>query len=226
MKQIFKCMAPVAAALGLFAVGCAQAQTAGHWLVRAGATDVMPQVDSGDLSAPSLAGTQVDVKSSTQFGGGLTYMLSDNWAVDVPLAMPFKHDIVGAGAIDGVGKIGEVRALPFTVLGQYRFLDAQSMVRPYLSGGLTYAKFYKARSTAALSALTGGTPSNPTTLEVDSKLGVTLGVGTSVSLNEHWFADLSVDKTFLKTRATLSTGQTIDVALNPLSVSLAIGYSF
>jgi outer membrane protein len=217
-----------AAAIGaaLFAASAAQAQATGSLMVRAGATQIRPQVDSGDLSAPSLAGTQADIRSNTQPSGGITYMLTDNVSVDIPLALPFKHDIEGAGAISGVGKIGEVRALPITVLGQYRFFDAKSPLRPYLGAGLTYAKFYKAKSTATLSALTGGTPSNPTTLNVDSKLAATLQVGVSYAIDEHWFVDATALHTFLKTRTTLSTGQTLDIKVNPNSFALAVGYGF
>jgi len=226
MKQHFKCIALACAALGLFASSTAHAQSTGSWLVRAGATKITPKVDSGDLSPPGLAGSKADVESDTEFSGGITYMLNDNVSIDVPLAMPFKHNLVGAGAIAGVGKIGEVHALPLTVLGQYRFLEASSQFRPYLGAGLTYAKFYKEKGTAALSALTGGTPSNPTTLSVDSKLGVTIGVGASVTFNERWFADVQLLKTYLKTTTTLSTGQTLDIKLDPVTTSLAIGYRF
>ena len=105
----------------------------------------------------------MDVRADTQLAGGITYMLTDHWAVDVPLALPFKHNIMGAGAIAGVGKIGEVKALPISLLFQYRFMEPSAQFRPYLGAGPTYAKFYKARSTAALTSLTGGSPSNPTT---------------------------------------------------------------
>ncbi len=226
MKPQFKCIALAAAALGVFGAGSANAQSAGSWLVRVGATKVTPHVDSGDLSPPSLPGTKADIKSDTELCGGITYMLSDNLAVDVPLATPLKHDVVGAGAIAGVGKIGELRALPVTVLGQYRFLEASSPFRPYVDAGLTYAKFYKEKSTAALSALTGGTPANPTTIKVDPKLALTVALGASMMLGERWFADAHFSKTFLKTRATLSTGQTLDATLNPTAVGLNVGYKF
>jgi outer membrane protein len=215
-----------ALATGLLASTGASAQSAGSLMLRLGATQIKPNVSSGDLTAPSFAGTKVDIRSDTQLGGGLTYMLSDNVALDLPLALPYKHDIVGAGAIAGVGKIGEVRAVPFTVLGQYRFFDAKSTLRPYLGAGLTYARFYKARSTAALSALTGGTPANPTTLTVDSKLAATVQLGASWAINERWFVDANVTHTFLKTRTTLSTGQTLDATLNPDSIGLAVGRVF
>lgn len=206
--------------------GTAQAQSAGALLVRAGATQISPDVKSGDLTAPSFAGTQADIKASTQVTGGLTYMLTDNVSLDLPLAAGFKHDIVGTGAIAGVGKIGEVKALPITLLAQYRLFDANATVRPYVGFGPSYAKFYKARSTAALTALTGGTPATPTTLEVQSKWAATVQAGTSVALAPRWALDVAVLKTFLKTRTTLSTGQTLDATLDPWSFTVGVGYRF
>ena len=58
------------------------------------------------MSAPSLPSTQVDVRSATSLSGGITYAVTDQLSLDLPVALPFKHDIVGAGAIAGVGKIG------------------------------------------------------------------------------------------------------------------------
>lgn len=212
--------------LALLAGASAQAQSAGNWLVRAGVTHIAPDVTSGDLSAPSLAGSKSDVGSSTRLGGGVTYMVTDHFSVDLPLALPFKHELSGDGAIAGVGKIGEVKAFPMTLLAQYRLGEANARFRPYVGVGPTYTRFFKERSTATLSALTGGTPAQPTTLSVQSKLALTLQVGLSVALNDTWFVDAMVTRTFLKTRTTLSTGQTQDIRLDPTSVSLGVGMRF
>ena len=174
-----------------------------------------PQVTSGVLSAPSLAGVQTSVSNSTQFAGGITYMVSDNLAMDLPLALPFQHDLYGAGSITGVGKIGDTQVIPATLMLQYRFGAAGAVFRPYLGLGATYAKFDGEHSTALLSGLTGGTPGNPT-----------LQVGASYKIDERWFIDGAITKTPLKTRNTLSTGQTLDITLNPIGISLGIGRLF
>jgi outer membrane protein len=213
----------IAAAVLALAGGAAQAQHAGTWMASVGATNINPQVSSGNLSAPSLPGTQADVRGATDLGGDIAYMVTDHWSVDLPISLPFKHDIVGAGAIAGVGKIGEVRALPVTLFGQYRFGAPDAKVRPYLGAGPTYAKFYHEQGTAALSALTAG---SPTTLSVESKLALTVQAGATFAINERWFVDAMVAKTFLKTRTTLSTGQTLDMKLDPVTLSLSVGYRF
>ncbi|MBL8286415.1 MAG: OmpW family protein [Rubrivivax sp.] len=206
--------------------GTALAQAAGSITLRGGATQIAPDVTSGDLSAPSFPGTKADVKSDTQPTAGITWMLNDQVAIDLPLAAGFKHDIVGDGAIAGVGKVAETRVLPVTLLAQYRFFGASSALRPYVGIGPTYARFYKERSTAALTALTGGSPANPTTLSLESRWGATVQAGLAARLTGNWGLDASVAKTMVKTKATLSTGQTQDIKLDPWSYSLGVSYRF
>ncbi|PZP27900.1 MAG: hypothetical protein DI603_20615 [Roseateles depolymerans] len=213
---------------GVLALGCAgaYAQSAGNIVVYGGLVQVRPQVDSGDLSAPSLAGTQIDVKHATSFVGGITYYWTDHLSIDLPIGAPFKHDVVGAGAIAGVGRLGTVKSMPITLLGQYRFGEPGATVRPFVGAGYTYGRFFKPRSTAVLSGITGGTPDQPTLLTMKSAGGPTLELGTSFKLAKDWSASLSVTKTFIKTTGQLSTGQTIDATLDPVSLKFGIGYTF
>lgn len=210
----------------LACAAAAQAQTAGTWMVRAGGTTITPNVSSGDLSAPSYVGTKASVGSSSRFSGGITYMVDGNFSLDIPLAVPFQHDISGDGAIAGVGKIADVKALPATLLAQWRFMEPNSVFRPYVGLGITYAAFYAARSTSTLTAISGGTPSNPTTLTIDSKWAGTVQLGATVAIDKSWFVDASYTYTPLSTTTKLSTGQTQDIKLDPSSVSLSIGYKF
>ncbi len=215
----------LALAGGLCLAHTAFAQKAGTISVSAGITQLAPAVDSGNLSAPSLANTQVDVNSNTQLTGAVNYMITDNINVHLPLGFGFKHKISGAGAIAGVGTIAETKALPITLIGQYRFMDAAAQFRPYAGAGLTYAKFYKSSGTAVLTAITN--PGGPaTTVSFESKLAPTIQLGAAFNINEKWYVDASYTKTFLKTRGTLSTGQNIDVTLNPNGLTLQAGYKF
>ena len=204
----------------------AQAQSQGSWLVRGGIMQLAPQVTSGTLTAPSLPGAQSSVSNSTQYAGGITYMLSNSVAIDLPIALPFKHNLYGAGSISGVGKIGDTKAIPATVMVQYRFGESSGIFRPYLGLGVTYAKFDGEHTTAALSGLTGGTPLTPTTLSIQSKLAATMQMGASYKIDERWFVDGAITKTPLKTRNTLSTGQTLDISLNPIGISLGVGMRY
>ena len=221
---------PILSTVALLATLCAsaavQAQPAGSVIVRAGGTRIAPNVTSGNLSPPAFAGTTTDVKAASQVSGGITWMWTDHIAFDLPLAPGFKHELVGDGAISGVGKVGEVTVLPITVLAQYRFLEPQAPLRPYVGAGPTYAKFYDASSTAALSGLTGGTPANPTTLSVDSRWGFTAQLGMVWQFSPKWSLDVAILKSWLKTTTTLSTGQTMDTKLDPWIYTFGIGYRF
>jgi len=210
----------------LSATGLVHAQSAGSFIVYGGAAQINPQVESGDLTAPSLAGTKVDVKKASSFVGGVTYFWTDNISIDLPIALPFKHDVVGAGAIEGVGKLGTVKSLPMTLLAQYRFGDANSAFRPFVGAGPTYGYFFKPRATATLSGITGGSPATPTTLSMKSRLGATLELGAAYNVTKDWSASLSVTKTFIKTTGSLSTGQTIETTLDPVSIKFGVGYRF
>jgi len=213
--------------LAALAAACgASAQSAGTFQIRMGAIHIAPSVKSGDLSSPSITGSKVDVDSATQLGGGITYMLTDHIAFDLPLALPFKHKISGDGAVAGVGVIGSTKSLPASLFVQYRFGEAKAKFRPYVGGGLTYAKFFKEKTTNRLSAITGGTPETPTSMSIQSKLAPTLIVGGVYSINERWFLEGTVGKTFLKNRTTLSSGQTITTRLNPTMAALSVGYRF
>ena len=216
----------VASMAALFTAGSAFAQSAGSFVVYGGAAQISPHVESGDLTAPSLAGTKVDVKKASSFVGGITYYWTDNISIDLPIALPFKHDVVGAGAIDGVGKLGTVKSLPMTLLAQYRFGEAISAFRPFVGAGVTYGYFFKPRATATLSGITGGSPSNPTTLSMKSRFGTTLELGGAYNVTKDWSASLSVTKTFIKTTGSLSTGQTIETTLDPVSIKFGVGYRF
>jgi outer membrane protein len=218
---------PLLLALAVAAApGTALAQSAGSWLVRLGATQIKPEVQSGNLSAPSVAGTQIDIASDTQPTAGVTYMLSDRWSLDLPLSAGFKHDVMAAGAIQGAGRLAEVQALPVTLLLQWRFGGADDALRPYIGLGPTYAYLDDAQSTATLSALTGGTPARPTLLEMKSKLTYTVQLGLAWRFAPRWGLDVAVMKTPLKTTGTLSTGQTIEAQLDPLSAHLGLSYRF
>lgn len=222
------------AAATLLVAGNTFAQTAGTWMVRAGMTNITPDVTSGCLSAPDFGNngagggvgcTRSNVGADTQIAGGITYMYTDHWALDVPLALPFKHKISGAGAMAGAGDLAEVQALPMTLFLQYRFLEASSKFRPYIGLGATYAYFFNEQGSGKLTATTnpGGAP---TKLSVDSKFILTPQIGATVALNDKWFIDVSYSKSRLSTTTHFSTGQSMNVDLDPASYSIAVGYKF
>jgi outer membrane protein len=204
----------------------ALAQAAGSWLIQGGVTQITPHVSSGTLSAPAPPSTTVDVSGDTKPTLQITYIIDDHFALAVPLGTGFKHKLYGNGAIQGVGQIGTVTALPASLFFQYRFGEAQARFRPYAMFGMNYVMFKDAAGSAALNGLNPINPSTGTGLKIDSQFTVSTGLGMSYKLDDKWFVDLSYARTMLKTTTTLSTGQSIHTTLDPSMVSLGVGMKF
>lgn len=225
-KQFQGAIIVLTATIALTASMAASAQSAGVWSVKAGINQITPKVESGDMSAPALPGTKADVKSDTEAIIAASYMFTDNLSAEFHLGIPYTHQLDGAGSIQGTGKLGTVESLPPTLFVQWRFLEPKATLRPYLGLGLTYARFQKETGSAALTAVTNTGNTTPTTFTVDSKFALTPQIGVTYAINDRWFADLAVTKTYLKTVTHFSTGQNMDIRLDPLAISFAIGYHF
>ena len=224
MKKKVIASALVAGA-ALCGAGAAHAQVAGDVMVQLGWDKIMPKVKSGDLSAPSLPGSKIDIKSASALFLTATYMVTNDISVEVLGGLPYKHDVVGAGSVSSLGKIGSVHQIAPTLLLQYRFLPADSPVRPYVGAGPTFAKFYDAKGSPVLTQVTNpGGP--PTTISTDSAWGGTLQAGANYKVDKHWFIDASILKTYISTKATLSTGQSASARLDPVAINASVGYTF
>ena len=194
-------------------------------MVKVGWNKIMPKVRSTELSAPSLPGATIDIKSASALFFTATYMITDDISVEALGGLPYKHDIIGTGSVQGVGKIGSIHQISPTVLLQYRFMAADGPFRPYIGAGPTFAKFYGTKGSAALTAVTNpGGP--PTTIGGDTEWGGTLQAGANYKIDKHWFLDAEVLKTFISTKAQLSTGQETRARLNPIAINASIGYTF
>jgi outer membrane protein len=196
------------------------------WSVGFGVTQVTPNTSSGTLGAPSAPNTRIDIGSDTQPTIWVRGMFGEHFAVEVPIGTGFTHEVTGAGSIAGVGKIGTLKALPVTVLGQFHFMDSGARIRPYVSLGVTYAKLYGARGSATLNSLNPLNPAGGTGLSSDSKWGAAAGGGVSLAINDKWYADVAYLRVFLKTTAHLSTGQAISAKLDPDVFRIGVGYRF
>lgn len=213
------------AAAALVCAAGASAQSAGQWTAKIGFSQLSPKVESGDVTAPALPFTKVDVASDIQPALIFAYGLTDNISLEAALGTPYQHKILGAGAIAGTGELGSVETLLPALFAQYRLLSPSAIFRPFVGIGATYAYFMKAAGSGKLTALTNpGGP--PTTFEIDNKFTYTAQVGVAMNLGERWFADVTVNKSRLRTAMRFSTGQTQHMKLDPVAVVLAVGYKF
>ena len=216
----------LAAVLAFGASVSASAQSAGTWSVAAGINDIAPQGTTSPLSAPSIPNSTTKVSSDAQPLVDVTYMITDNYAVEFGLGTPYKHNLSGAGALQGSGQLGTLKQLPPTVFGQYHFLPAESALRPYVGLGITYAMFYDEQGSGTLTALSN-TGKTPATFTVDNKWGVTPELGVQYAFNKKWFIDAMIGKTYISTTVHLNPGgQSASAKLDPEVASIVIGYRF
>ena len=226
MKVINSVVKVLGVAAALACASTASAQSAGQFTAKIGVNQLTPKVESGDISAPALPGTKADVEKDTQPVLVLAYGLTDNISLETALGTPYKHKIYGAGAIAGTGQLGTVQALPATLFAQYRFGAPNSLFRPFVGIGATYAYFMKERGSAKMTAIPNPGNGVPTPFSIDNKFTYTAQIGAAVNFNEKWFADVTVNKARLRTDVHFSTGQKQHMKLDPVAVILAVGYKF
>lgn len=215
----------LALATGMAAASGASAQSVGQWYGMVGVNKIMPKVESGEVSAPALPNSTAGVGNDTKPIFNIGYMLTDHISTQLDLGVPYTSDFYGTGALQGSGKIGKADVLPPTVFVQYRLFQPNATIRPYAGVGLSYVWFRKETGSGALTSLlnTGGPG---TSFSLDNKWAGNVQLGTTVAINQRWFVDASVIKTWLKTQATYSTGQTQGITLDPISFNVSIGYRF
>lgn len=207
------CSIALLSALALTATS-ANAIQEGDWILRFGLSNVSPNDSSGDFSGS--AGSGASVNSNTQPSINLTYMIQNNIGIEVLGALPFKHDISATGALASAGKVATTKQLPPTVSVQYHFAPT-SNARPYAGLGLNYTTFFSTDTTGALAG---------TDLKLDDSVGLAAQVGLDYDLNAKWFVNVDVRYISIDTTATSSALGKVDVTIDPMVYTLAVGFKF
>lgn len=215
----------LAAGALLAASAAASAQQAANtWAVSVGYNNITSHKTDA-LSAPSIPDSETKPSSDAQPVLNIIYNFDDHFSALLGLGTPYSHDLYGAGSLSGTGKLGTLKQLPPTLFAQYHFLDATQPVRPYVGIGVTYAMFRDEKGSGTLTAISNpGGP--PTTFTVDNAWGATPQLGVTWDVNQHWFVDAWVAKTYISTTVHLSTGQSANAPLNPTSEAITVGYRF
>jgi outer membrane protein len=202
----------------------------GDLIVRVGAATVDPNEDSSLISAGSagaLSGTGAGLNSDTQLGLTVSYMLTNNWAIEVLAATPFEHNVTaqGLGAF-AVDTLGTVEHLPPTISLQYYFDNAGSRFHPYAGAGINYTLILdESLSSEAKTGL------GATSLEVDDSFGWSVQAGFDYELNSQWMINAAIWYIDIKTDATLKTVNsfnpiTADLDIDPWVYMLSAAYKF
>jgi len=234
MSRTFKL--GVLAAAVMAAAPAVQAYEAGDLVLRAGAATVDPDASSGNVNlvgTGELDGWKVDVDSDTQLGLTGTYMLTDQVAVGVLAATPFKHDINGAGsALSGAGKLAETKHLPPTITVQYFPMPNGSKFQPYVGAGFNYTNFFQEETTQTLTNAVGAAS---TDIKLDDSFGLAAEIGADYMLTENvginaavWWIDIDTEATIGAYDAggnRVATAK-VDVDIDPWVYMVGVSYKF
>ena len=182
------------------------AYESGDIVIRAGIASVQPnEVMESGSPLDSLNG---GLDNNEQLGITASYMLSDNVALELLAATPFKHGLTVNGA-----KIGETKQLPPTLSLQYFPLEASSTLQPYLGVGINYTTFFSEKSTL------GG-------LKLDDSFGLSAQAGIDYAISKNvllnaavWYIDIDSD-------ATLNGSDIGTVSIDPWVYMVGLGYKF
>ena len=181
----------------------------GDWLIRGGLGHVAP---TGESVTVPVVGGKLEADDSTSLAINFTYMLSDNLGVELLGALPFKHDLTH----DSLGKVGETRQLPPTLMLLYIFAP-RSGVRPYAGIGLNYTTFFSEKTKGALDG---------TSLKLDDSFGVAVEAGVDVDISKDWFFNASLWRMDIDTEAESSLLGKFDVAIDPWVLFVGVGTRF
>lgn len=202
----------------------------GDWLVRARIIDIIPNVSSGEIT--DMSGTPVSPPSGIDVDSALTldidfsYFFTNNFAVELLLAIPATHDVTATGSLSSLGQIGEVTVLPPALIAQYHFMPNNN-IRPYAGAGLGYIFFFDESTT---SSLTNGLGASSTGLDVDNTADFLVQAGVDIDLKNNWFVNFDVKYFWINTTATIKAdgadAAKVDFDLDPLVLGVGGGYRF
>ncbi|MCW8876392.1 MAG: outer membrane beta-barrel protein [Kangiellaceae bacterium] len=187
------------------------------WIFRTGAAHVSPNDDSG-----TVLGGGVGVDDSTGLGLSFTYMLDNQWGIEILGALPFSHDIVGTGALSGVN-IGETKHLPPTFSMVYQWGNE---TKYHVGAGLNYTVFFDEEAAQDLNTALNAQAE----LDLDSSLGVAVKFGFDTPINNSWNFSGSVYYMNIETTADVivndAVAASVDVDINPWVVMLGVSTTF
>lgn len=214
----------LAAAITAFSPA-ANAYEAGDWVVRGRVVNVNPDRSSSTIRVDgnSFAGSGVSVNDDTIPELDITYMINQNWGLELILGTS-RHDVDGEGTLSSLGGIIDSKVLPPTLTLQYHFAP-KSHYRPYVGVGLNYSIFYDER-------VTGGLNNPGDRVSIDSSTGLAAQAGIDIDITDNWFFNIDIKYIDIDTTAhfrntAVGGGRAaVDVNLDPVIFGIGIGTTF
>ena len=198
-----------AAALCALTSGAAMAQNypqGGKWMVRARAV----HLDSANKDSTPL---DLSVNNKMIPELDISYFFTPNFAAELILTYPQKHDVRAGGA-----EIGSLKHLPPTLLAQYHFTNLGAF-KPYVGAGINYTRFSSVKFDPAVDAAL-----NPSVKK--NSFGPALQIGFDYALDKNWSINFDVKKVYIKTDVRSFGTKVGTFKVDPLLVGVGLGYRF
>ncbi|WP_439106340.1 OmpW/AlkL family protein [Congregibacter sp.] len=228
-------IAVAAAGISLASLGT-QAYEQGDIIFRAGIATVAPSGDSDAIELPTDPPTVlpggVDVDDGTSVSLIATWMMSDNWGVELLAAAPFKHDIDLAGLPIAAGS---TEHLPPTVSIQWYPRGGMEGWQPYLGLGVNYTIFFSEEVDSELGAVLDDLLDvTSAKLSLEDSVGLAAQAGVDIPLNDQWALNVGVWYIDIGTTADIdvTTGSganatvSFDVDIDPWVYNVGVAYKF
>lgn len=206
----------------------------GDILINARILNISPDVGSNQVTAaglPLAPPAGIDVDSAYSLGVDITYMMTNNFGVELMLDTSSKHDIKGTGNLAGVS-IGDVTVLPPSLIAVWHFMPKNN-IRPYVGAGINYTMFFSEGTTSeftnTMDAVVGPGVTS-TGLSVDDSFGLVAQAGVDIDINKDWYVSLDAKYVDIDTTATVAINGVdtakVDFDINPLVLGVGIGMRF
>jgi outer membrane protein len=202
-----KILVAALAAVGLLSTAAVQAAD-GSFMVRARAVYV--DFDNGQKDGlQTNVGAKVEADSRWIPEVDLSYFFTPNIAAELVLTYPQKVDILVGGS-----KLGDIKALPPSLLLQYHFTQFGAF-KPYVGLGVNYTIFSSRKNIGGIASVEA------------SSIGLAAQVGADYMLNKNWSLNLDVKYVQMDTDVMINgTGKVGKLDLNPITAGIGIGYRF
>ncbi|MGE0621187.1 MAG: OmpW family protein [Pseudomonadales bacterium] len=216
--RVFKLAAIVAAVTTLWA-NAALATEAGDWLIRAGVSYIVPKSDNGTIpgDGDEVPDIQVDVDDAAMLTFDGTYMITDNFGVELLAALPFEHDIYGRiDGVDGKVKLATVKHLPPTLSAVWRF-NSDGQFQPYVGAGVNWTIFFDEQEKGPLDD-----PS--VSLKLDDSWGLAGVVGVDVFLTDRMFINGNIRYMDIDSDVKVNGDKVVTAKVDPWVYAINIGW--
>ncbi|MCK6424515.1 MAG: outer membrane beta-barrel protein [Burkholderiaceae bacterium] len=198
MKKLSLTLLALAAAAVAPAV---QAQAAGDLVARARLVYLDP------ANKDDIAGLDVTVNSKVIPEVDFTYYVTPNFAAELILTYPQKHNVKANGT-----KVGTLKHLPPVLTAQYHF-TGMGAFKPYLGAGINYTRFMSVDL--------------PTGLEIEkNSFGLALQAGMDFALDKQLSLNVDIKKAMIRTDLSAGGTNLGTIKVDPLLVGVGVGYKF